>query len=90
MGIPTFFRSILKGNRRVIQGAKEGVLSVDYFFMDFNSIIYKEWGERTLAPTDASLNFKERWLYTGSLHCICKSLDVHSLLLPIVYLFDGG
>jgi len=44
MGIPTFFRSILKGNRRVIQGANEGVLAVDYFFMDFNSIIYKEWG----------------------------------------------
>lgn len=45
MGIPTFFRSILKGNRRVIQGAGEGVLPVDYFFMDFNSIIYKEWGD---------------------------------------------
>lgn len=43
MGIPTFFRSILKGNDRVIQGAKEGVLAVDYFFMDYNSIIYKEW-----------------------------------------------
>lgn len=43
MGIPTFFRSILKGNRKVIQGAKEDVLAVDYFFMDFNSIIYKEW-----------------------------------------------
>ena len=45
MGIPTFFRSILKGNRRVIQGAKENVLDVDYFFMDFNSIIYKEWAD---------------------------------------------
>jgi len=45
MGIPTFFRSILNGNKRVIQGAAADVLSVDYFFMDYNSVIYKEWGD---------------------------------------------
>lgn len=44
MGIPTFFRNILKTNRRVIQGAKAGVLETDYFFIDFNSLVYKEWG----------------------------------------------
>lgn len=46
MGIPTFFRSIISNQRDVIQGTcagTEGSLSVDYFFMDFNSIIYKVW-----------------------------------------------
>jgi 5'-3' exonuclease len=43
MGIPTFFRTILKNNRRVITPASAKSLEVDYFFMDFNSIVYKEW-----------------------------------------------
>ena len=68
MGIPTFFRSILKGNRRVIQGAKEGVLKVDYFFMDYNSIIYKEWGD---LPKD----LKQRSHATIEKHLIRSVVD---------------
>jgi len=64
MGIPTFFRSILKGNRRVIQGAREGVLRVDYFFMDFNSIIYKEWGSIPTETKTASHTTIEKLLIT--------------------------
>jgi len=43
MGIPTFFRSILRENPKCIQGAIPGVLDVDYFFIDFNSLIYMTW-----------------------------------------------
>jgi len=44
MGIPTFFRSILKTNPRVIQGAEAHCLgTVHAFFIDFNSLIYKSW-----------------------------------------------
>jgi 5'-3' exonuclease len=42
MGIPTFFRSILQKNKTIIQGAvADG--SVDYFFIDFNSLVYNTW-----------------------------------------------
>ena len=45
MGIPTFFRSILSKDARVIQGASKQCIPVDYFFMDFNSMIYNAWHE---------------------------------------------
>lgn len=42
MGIPTFFRSLLQKNKNIIQGATSDV-HVDYFFIDFNSLIYNTW-----------------------------------------------
>lgn len=45
MGIPTFFRSILQKDTSVLLGATKKVLPVDYFFLDFNSMIYNAWHE---------------------------------------------
>lgn len=59
MGIPTFFRNILKNNRRVIQGAKAGILEVEDFFMDFNSIIYNEWAS---IPSEDKTTLSEKVL----------------------------
>jgi 5'-3' exonuclease len=40
MGIPSFFRTVIQKNPNVIQGATSMNLESDYFFIDFNSIIY--------------------------------------------------
>jgi 5'-3' exonuclease len=40
MGIPSFFRKILKDNEKIIRGMSPRIESFDYFFIDFNSIIY--------------------------------------------------
>lgn len=45
MGIPTFFRSILRRDNSVIMGATKTLLPIDYFFLDFNSMIYNAWHE---------------------------------------------
>lgn len=45
MGIPTFFRSILQKNRSLIRGASAGGENFDYFFIDFNSLIYNTWNK---------------------------------------------
>jgi 5'-3' exonuclease len=44
MGIPSFFRTIIEKNSNVITGASVP-LNVDYFFIDFNSIIYNTFQE---------------------------------------------
>jgi len=44
MGIPTFFRSILQNNKKIIFGASCDY-PVDYFFIDFNSLIYNTWNQ---------------------------------------------
>lgn len=43
MGIPTFFKSILHNNRKVLSGAVPP--NPDFFFIDFNSIIYDAWAK---------------------------------------------
>jgi len=45
MGIPTFFRSILQKNRNLIRGAVMGGEGFDYFFIDFNSLVYNTWNK---------------------------------------------
>uniref|UniRef100_A0A6C0K7D9 Xrn1 N-terminal domain-containing protein n=1 Tax=viral metagenome TaxID=1070528 RepID=A0A6C0K7D9_9ZZZZ len=54
MGIPTFFRSILQKNRRLIRGAVQGGEEFDYFFIDFNSLVYNTWNkiQRSLSSSD--------------------------------------
>jgi 5'-3' exonuclease len=51
MGIPTFFRSIIQKDRQILCGASKNI-PVDYFFIDFNSIIYNSWHRlaKTLDP----------------------------------------
>jgi len=44
MGIPTFFRSILQNNKSVIFGATDQY-PIDYFFIDYNSLIYNTWNK---------------------------------------------
>ena len=43
MGIPTFFLSILQNKyyKNVHSGVKNGKLECDYFFLDYNGIVYK-------------------------------------------------
>lgn len=56
MGIPTFFRSILQNNKSIIQGAvADGV--VDYFFIDFNSLVYNTWNKirKTIKTQDENI-----------------------------------
>jgi len=43
MGIPTFFRSILQRNPKVLMGANSNKISTDYLFIDYNCIIYNIW-----------------------------------------------
>lgn len=61
MGIPTFFRNILQKNNRVIRGASPETM-IDYFFIDFNSIIYFTWAkiQKSIPPSmDSSKIHKE-------------------------------
>lgn len=41
MGIPTYFRNILKKNRKIV--SDKSAFPTDYFFIDFNSLVYHEW-----------------------------------------------
>lgn len=52
MGIPTFFQSILKQNLSVL--STRAPVRVDYFFVDFNSVIYAAWSRvsRTVHTQD--------------------------------------
>jgi 5'-3' exonuclease len=45
MGIPTLLRSIIQNKfyKNVHAGVKEGSLDCDYFFMDYNGIVYKAY-----------------------------------------------
>ena len=45
MGIPTFFLSILKNKyyKNVHSGVKNGNLNCDYFFLDYNGIVYSAY-----------------------------------------------
>ena len=45
MGVPTFFLSIIKNKfyKNVHSGVKEGNLDCDYFFLDYNGIVYKAY-----------------------------------------------
>jgi 5'-3' exoribonuclease 2 len=57
MGIPTFFRTILQRNRKVLQGARKNILQVDYFYLDFNSIVYNVWHKlsKTIKPDTGTI-----------------------------------
>ena len=47
MGVPTFFLSIIKNKfyKNVHSGVKEGNLDCDYFFLDYNGIVYKAYAK---------------------------------------------
>lgn len=90
MGIPTFFRSILSGNKKVIQGAQAGVLDVDYFFMDFNSLVYNEWAS---IPKELRVGSVESVEKTLIQNVVKKTIHiVNSIVRPSGYTyiaFDG-
>ena len=45
MGVPTFFLSILKNKyyKNVHSGVKNGNVNCDYFFLDYNGIVYNAY-----------------------------------------------
>lgn len=66
MGIPTFFRDILQKNRHVIRGVTEQE-TCDFFFIDFNSVIYTEW---TKIKNDDRINHKKHQLISNVISLI--------------------
>ena len=47
MGIPTYFRSILKENTGIVDCANNSKESVDCLYMDFNALIYNVFAKKT-------------------------------------------
>jgi len=47
MGVPTFFLSIIKNKfyKNVHSGVKDGNIDCDYFFLDYNGIVYKAYAK---------------------------------------------
>ena len=47
MGVPTFFLSIIKNKfyKNVHSGVNDGKLDCDYFFLDYNGIVYKAYAK---------------------------------------------
>jgi len=88
MGIPTFFRSILQKNRNIVQGAIPATAAqppIDYFFIDFNSIIYNTWAKihKRLVSQDEKSIHDELIQQTISLTCRM----VNDIVQPQKYLY---
>ncbi len=79
MGVPTFFLSIIKNRkyRNVHSGVKNGKVGCDYFFLDYNGIVYKAYDrvKKTIEGNNLTKNeieeiiIKEVIRYTKYLIC---------------------
>lgn len=79
MGIPTFFLSIIQNKfyKNVHSGVKNGLLACDYFFLDYNGIVYSAFEriKKDISGKDLSKNKFEELLidevvrYTHYLIC---------------------
>ena len=60
MGVPTFFLSIIKNKfyKNVHSGVKNGNLDCDYFFLDYNGIVYKAYARIIKDIEGKNLSFK--------------------------------
>ena len=61
MGVPTFFLSIIKNKlyKNVHSGIKNGTLNCDYFFLDYNGIVYKAYDRIKKSIEGKNLNKNE-------------------------------
>ena len=60
MGVPNFFLKIIQNKyyKNVHSGVKNGSLSCDYFFLDYNGIVYKAYDriKKTIENKNLSKN----------------------------------
>jgi len=94
MGIPSFFRTIIQKNPSLLSGASSFTNSIDYFFIDFNSIIYhsfhqlqKQYSSQLQQSIDPSI-IKEQ-MENQLIESIINTLShlVNDIVKPKVYAY---